>query len=258
MTHVSGPVPTRELLDHLDEVFQTVAVRDYSPNGLQVEGRAEIRRMMTAVTASQNIVDEAVKRGVDALLVHHGYFWKGEDQRVVGMKKRRLAALLKADINLIAWHLPLDLHQELGNNVVLGQQLEWPAHGWGGNYEGKPIIGWHDLAEPLGAEAIAARITERLGRQPLLVGALDRQVRRIAWCTGGAQDYLQDAIDLGADCFISGEISERTTHLAREAGVIYAAAGHHATERGGVQALGRHLADHFGIDVEFVDDPNPV
>lgn len=258
MTHVSGTVPTRELLNHLDEVFQAVAVRDYSPNGLQVEGRPEIRRLMTAVTASQNIVDEAVARGVDALLVHHGYFWKGEDQRLVGMKKRRLAALLKADINLIAWHLPLDLHQEFGNNVVLGQQLGWPAQGWGGNYEGKPIIGWHDLAEPLGAEVIGARITERLGRQPLLVGALDRPVRRIAWCTGGAQDYLQDAIDLGADCFISGEISERTTHLARESGVIYVAAGHHATERGGVQALGRHLADHFGIEVEFVDDPNPV
>lgn len=258
MTHVSGTVPARELLDHLDEVFQAVAVRDYSPNGLQVEGRPVIRRMMTAVTASQTIVDEAVRRGVDALLVHHGYFWKGEDQRVVGMKKRRLAALLKADINLIAWHLPLDLHQEFGNNVVLGQQLGWPLQGWGGNYEGKPIIGWHDLPEPLGAEAIAARITERLGRQPLLVGALDRPVRRIAWCTGGAQDYLQDAIDLGADCFISGEISERTTHLARESGVIYVAAGHHATERGGVQALGRHLAERFGIEVEFVDDPNPV
>lgn len=258
MTHVSGAVPVKELLNHLDELLRPALVKDYSPNGLQVEGKPQIQRMICAVTASQNVVDEALARGADALLVHHGYFWKGEDARIVGIKKKRLAALLRADINLIAYHLPLDLHPELGNNAVLGAQLGWPVDGFGGDYDGKPIIAWHDLAQPIDSAALAERLHQRLDREPLLVGALDRPIRRIAWCTGGAQDFLEQAIALGADAFISGEISERTTHLARETGVIYASAGHHATERGGVQALGRHLAEHFGIEVEYVEDPNPV
>ena len=153
------------------------------------------------------------------------------------------------------------MHPVYGNNVQLGELFGWPVQGWGGEVVGSQgIIGWHDLAEEsaLDAMAVAERLTERLHREPLLVGDLSRPIRRIAWCSGGAQDFLQDAIDLGADCYISGEISERTTHLAREAGVVYAAAGHHATERCGVQALGRHLAETFGIEVKFVDDPNPV
>ena len=176
-------------------------------------------------------------------------------------RRRRLASLLAADINLLAYHLPLDVHPVYGNNVQLGELFGWPVQGWGGEVVGSQgIIGWHDLAEEsaLDAMAVAERLTERLHREPLLVGDLSRPIRRIAWCSGGAQDFLQDAIDLGADCYISGEISERTTHLAREAGVVYAAAGHHATERCGVQALGRHLAETFGIEVKFVDDPNPV
>lgn len=260
MAHVSGSILREDLLNHLDELLRPADIRDYSPNGLQVEGKSRISRIICAVTASQNVVDEAVARGADALLVHHGYFWKGEDPRVVGMKRRRLAALLKADINLIAYHLPLDVHPVHGNNAQLGQLLGWPADGYGGEYGGKDaaLIAWHDLASPIDSQTVAGRLRTRLEREPLLVGDLDRPVRRIAWCTGGAQDFLQQAIDLGADCFISGEISERTTHLARESGVIYVSAGHHATERGGVQSLGRHLADTFGLDVEFVDDPNPV
>lgn len=260
MAHGAGSVPTRELLAHLDVVLQPGIIKDYSPNGLQVEGRAQVSRIVTAVTATQRVVDEAAARGVDALLVHHGYFWKGEDPRVTGIRRRRLAALLKADINLIAYHLPLDVHPVYGNNAQLGQLLGWPAAGFGGEYDGREagVIAWHDLAGPIDSAVLAERLHTRLDREPLLVGDLDHPIRRIAWCTGGAQDFLQQAIDLGADAFISGEISERTTHLAREAGVVYAAAGHHATERCGIQALGAHLAEHFGLTVEFVDDPNPV
>ncbi len=260
MAHVSVSVPTGDLLNHLSDLLRPADIKDYSPNGLQVEGKGQIARMLCAVTASQNVVDRAVADGADALLVHHGYFWKGEDARIIGVRKRRLAALLKADINLIAYHLPLDVHPVYGNNAQLGQLLGWPAQAYGGESVGKdaPLIAWHDLPAPIDSETLRQGLDERLGRAPLLVGELGRPIRRIAWCTGGAQDFLQQAIDLGADAFISGEISERTTHLAREAGVIYAAAGHHATERGGVQALGAHLAEHFGIEVRFVDDPNPV
>lgn len=255
MAHVSGSVPTRELLAYLDEVLQPASIKDYSPNGLQVEGRESIGRIVTAVTATRTVIAAAVACGADALLVHHGYFWKGEDPRVVGMKKGRLAALLKADINLIAYHLPLDVHPELGNNARLGALLGWPVDAYAGEMG---LIARHRLPAPIGAAELACLLTQRLEREPLLVGDLERPIRTVAWCTGGAQDFLQEAIDLGADAFISGEISERTTHLAREAGVIYVAAGHHATERGGIQALGEHLARHFGITVEFVDDPNPV
>ncbi|MDO4681898.1 MAG: Nif3-like dinuclear metal center hexameric protein [Lautropia sp.] len=249
-----------DLLNHLDELLRPADIRDYSPNGLQVEGKPRIGRIICAVTASRNVVEEAVACGADALLVHHGYFWKGEDPRVIGIKQRRLAALLKADINLIAYHLPLDVHPVHGNNAQLGQLMGWPAAGFGGEYDGREagVIAWHDLAEPIDSTVLAERLRTRLDREPLLVGDLSRPIRRLAWCTGGGQDFLQQAIDLGADAFISGEISERTTHLAREAGVIYASAGHHATERGGVQSLGRHLAETFGLDVRFVDDPNPV
>ena len=241
MAHVPGTVSTRELLGHLDDLLRPSVIKDYSPNGLQVEGKALVSRIICAVTATQNVIDAAVAEGADALLVHHGYFWKGEDPRVIGIRRRRLASLLRADINLLAYHLPLDVHPVYGHNVQLGELFGWPVQGWGGEVVGSQgIVGWHDLAEEsaLDAVAVAERLTERLHREPLLVGDLSRPIRRIAWCSGGAQDFLQDAIDLGADCYISGEISERTTHLAREAGVVYAAAGHHATERCGVQALG--------------------
>lgn len=259
MVHVSGAVATRALLDHLDGLLRPAVIKDYSPNGLQVEGKGEISRIVCAVTATRYVIDAAVARGADALIVHHGYFWKGEDPRITGMKRERLARLLKADINLISYHLPLDVHPELGNNVQLGLQLGWPVQGWGGEVVGgQGIIGWHVLDTPIDSATLAARVGERLQREPLLVGDLSRPLKKIAWCTGGAQDFLQDAIDLGADAFISGEISERTTHLAREAGVVYVSAGHHATERGGIIALGQHLASTFGLPVEFVDDPNPV
>lgn len=239
----------------LDTLLEARRFDDYCPNGLQVEGAADVRRVVLGVTASLALVRAAAERGAQAILVHHGWFWRGEDPRVVATKRERLATLLAHGINLYAYHLPLDVHPELGNNVQLARRLGWP--------DGEPIgrdglIRIAELPDTIDAAALAARLAAGLGREPLLVGAAARPLRRIAWCTGAAQDMLQQAIDAGADAFVSGEIAERTTHLAREAGVVYAAAGHHATERFGVQAVGAALAERFGVEVTFVDDPNPV
>ncbi|MGE0801350.1 MAG: Nif3-like dinuclear metal center hexameric protein [Lautropia sp.] len=243
------------MVRYLDELLGAAVIKDYCPNGWQVEGAPTVRRAVCAVTASLAVVRAAAARGADALLVHHGYFWRGEDPRVLGVRRARLRALLSADINLIAYHLPLDLHAEFGNNASLGAVMGWPIAATGGEHG---LIALADLPALQSAADLRAALTTRLGREPLLVGALERPIRRIGWCTGAAQDLLEAAIDLGVDAFVSGEISERTTHLAREAGVVYAAAGHHATERFGIQALARHLTDRFGVPVEFIDDPNPV
>jgi dinuclear metal center YbgI/SA1388 family protein len=248
-------ISTPDLVRYLDELLNASMMKDYCPNGLQVEGAPAISRAVFAVTATLAVVEQAAARGAQALLVHHGYFWRGEDPRVIGPRRRRLAALLAADINLIGYHLPLDLHPELGNNAPFGKQMGWAVEQTGGD---RGLIALTTLNQPVSAAWLGARLRAQLDREPLLVGSLGREIRRIAWCTGAAQDMLEVAIDLGADAFISGEISERTTHLAREAGVVYAAAGHHATERFGIQALGRHLAERFGIDAVFIDDPNPA
>ena len=243
------------LRDYLDILLQTAKFRDYCPNGLQVEGRAEIRKIVCGVTASQALLDAAVAASADAILVHHGYFWKGEDGRVIGIRKRRLVTLLTYDINLFAFHLPLDAHAELGNNVQLAAQFGWTSAGRFGDQE----IGFIGLpGGDKSAAEILIRIESVLQRKALMVGDAARVVRRIAWCTGGAQGYFEEAIAAGADLYVSGEISEQTTHLARESGVPYIAAGHHATERYGVKALGAHLAKKFGIVCEFVDVDNPA
>lgn len=248
-------VKIKDLARYTDALLDASCIKDYCPNGMQVEGSETIGHAVCAVTASLAVVEEAARRGAGALLVHHGYFWRGEDPRLIGARGRRIKALMAADISLLAWHLPLDLHAELGNNAQFGRELGWTVSGVGGD---RGLIAYADLDADLSATAMAARLQSRLDRAPLLVGALDRPIRRVAWCTGGAQDMLDAAIDLGADAFISGEISERTTHVAREAGVIYAAAGHHASERFGIQALAAHLSAHFGLPIDFIDDPNPA
>lgn len=250
-----GQVGRAELAAYLDGLLEARRFKDYCPNGLQVEGSESVSRVICAVTASLPVLREAAARGADAVLVHHGYFWRGEDPRLVGPKRERIATLLAHRISLFAYHLPLDVHPDLGNNSQLGLRMGWQVSERVGD-EGLVCIA--ELPAPRDARWLESSLEAVLGRSPLLVGALDRTIRRIAWCTGGAQDHLQQAIDAGADAFVSGEISERTTHLAREAGVVYAAAGHHATERYGVQALGEHLAGRFGLEVAFVDDPNPV
>lgn len=244
-----------ELLRYLDETLETARFRDYCPNGMQVEGRPEVRRIVAGVTASQALIDAAIARGADTLLVHHGWFWKGEDGRIAGIRRRRIASLLASDINLVAYHLPLDAHPEFGNNAQLARRFGWLPEG----HFGEQDIACHGRpATPLRAGELAAALAAGLGRAPLLIGDAAREIRRIGWCSGGAQGYLEQAIALGLDAYVSGEISEPTVHLARESGVAYFAAGHHATERYGVEALAGHLAARFGLDCEFVDIDNPV
>lgn len=244
-----------ELVNYLDGLLMPGKFRDYCPNGLQVEGRSEIGRIVAGVTASQALLDAAVDHQADAILVHHGYFWKGEDGRVTGIRRKRLATLLANDINLLAYHLPLDAHPELGNNAQLASRLGWIPDGRFGEQD----IAWlGTLAEPCDLTALAAKVALVLGREPMVVGDGGRPIRRIAWCSGGAQGYFEQAIALGVDAFLSGEISEQTVHLARESGVAYLAAGHHATERYGVQALAGHLAQRFALSCSFIDLDNPV
>jgi dinuclear metal center YbgI/SA1388 family protein len=244
-----------ELQRYLDTLLETARFRDYCPNGLQVEGRSEVRRVVCGVTASQALIDVAVARDADALLVHHGYFWRGEDGRIVGMRKRRLASLLTRDINLFAYHLPLDAHPELGNNARLAARMEWFVEGRFGEQD----LGWLGrCVESLALGELAGQVLARLGRPPLVLGDPARTVTRVAWCTGAAQGYFEQAIASGVDCFVTGEASEATTHLARESGVAFLGVGHHASERYGVEALGRHLVTTFGLDVDFVDIDNPV
>lgn len=240
---------------HLARYLDTDRFKDYCPNGLQVEGAPRVMRVACGVTASLAFIRAALRARADTLLVHHGWFWRGEDPCVLGPKRERLALVLANRINLFAYHLPLDVHPEVGNNVQLGLRLGWAVSG----RFGEGGLGcWHDLAAPLSVAALTRQLALALGREPLVLGGRRKGVRRVAWCTGGAQDLLQQAVAAGADAFISGEVSERTTHLARELGVAYFAAGHHATERFGVQALGQHLAETFGVAHQFIDDPNPV
>lgn len=244
-----------ELQTHLDALLDVSRLRDYCPNGLQVEGRPTVARVLCGVTASQALLDRAVAGGFDAVLVHHGYFWRGEDGRVTGIRRRRLATLLTHDISLFAYHLPLDAHPELGNNAQLGKLMGWTPEARFADQD----LGWLGCSGlPESAGQIALSIAARLGREPLLVGDGARTVHRIAWCTGGAQGYFEQAILAGADLYVSGEISEQTVHLARESGVPYIAAGHHATERYGAMAMARYLGETLGLDAEFVDLDNPV
>lgn len=255
-------VDSRVLANWLDDTLQAARFKDYCPNGMQVEGRSEVGHIITGVTASEALLRTAVERGADAVLVHHGWLWRNEDRRVIGTRRTRMALTLKNDLNLYAYHLPLDAHPTLGNNAQLARVLDLaPAR----SDDGSPLTCGPDKLVWLGTATglqtlgeLGDRVAQRLGRQPLVVGDPDLPLARIAWCTGGAQGMLADAVDAGASAYITGEVSESTVHLARETGVGFIAAGHHATERYGVQALGQAVAEHFGITVEFVDIDNPA
>ncbi|RKR02515.1 dinuclear metal center YbgI/SA1388 family protein [Kushneria sinocarnis] len=255
---MTAEVPLNDLISDMSRLLEPQRFRDFTVNGLQVAGRERVRRVMTGVTACQALLDEAVEWQADMVMVHHGYFWKNEPVEVVGMKKRRLATLLAHDISLVAWHLPLDAHVELGNNALLGQRMRWSIEGSLDAPMGQGLLFHGDTGEALTTESLTASLEQALARKPLVIEGHQRPIRRIAWCTGGAQDMIQTAADAGMDAFVSGEISERTTHLARELGITYAAAGHHATERDGVRALGEWLAGQHGLEHRFVEIDNPV
>lgn len=234
--------------------------KDYAPNGLQVEGKNEIKRVVTGVTACQALIDAAIEYRADAIFVHHGYFWKGEAAQITGMKYRRVSALIKNDINLYGYHLPLDAHPVLGNNAGLANAL--------GVYERQPlqpglaieqsigIVG--ELTSPLGLDDFQALVEKAVSRSVLFERAGAAQIKRVALCTGGAQGYIEQAIAVGADVFITGEVSEQTIHFAREMGIHFIAAGHHATERFGAQAMAKFLRDEHGLEAEFIDIDNPA
>lgn len=244
-----------ELIDYTGQLLQVDRFRDYCPNGLQVEGRPEVGILVSGVTASMALLEHAAALNADLVLVHHGYFWKGEDARIVGMKKRRLKFLLEKDISLAGYHLPLDAHPELGNNVQLAQVLDFTLQGWAGE---QSLVAYGTLDQPGGLGEVGMRVAQRLGRQPLIFGDSSKPIHRIAWCTGAAQDYIDVALALQVDAFLTGEVSERTFHTAQETGIAFISAGHHATERYGIRALGEHLAERYGLDHHFVDIDNPV
>lgn len=244
-----------ELRDYNASLLQTGMFKDYCPNGLQVEGRAEVRRIATGVTASQQVLDEAIEWGADAILVHHGYFWRNEDATIVGIRKKRIAQLLRNDISLLAYHLPLDAHAELGNNAQLGKLLGLVEQG----RFGEQNIAWLGVLErPQSLAQFALQLEHDLQRTPQVIGDGVKRISKVAWCSGGAQGYFEAAIAQGVDAYITGEISEQNFHLANETGVAFIAAGHHATERFGIQALGEHLAMRFGLEHRFFDQANPV
>ncbi len=248
---------TRDALDRaFDALLQPATFKDYGPNGLQVEGREQVRRLISGVTASRALIDAAIEAGADAIVVHHGLFWRGQDGRVTGWMKQRLARLLAHDINLFAYHLPLDAHPVLGNNAqlarVLGIALEDGAR------FGEQSLGFIGRRGPASAQALAEHVQAVLGRAVTLVAESDRPVARIGLCTGGAQGYFEAAIAAGVDAFITGEISEPQAHYARECGVAYLACGHHASERYGAPAVAAQVAAELGIEHRFIDIPNPA
>ena len=248
-----------QLVAACDHQLRATQFKDFTVNGLQVEGREQVRRVMTGVTACQALLEEAVAWQADMVLVHHGYFWKNEPVPITGMKQRRIKTLLANDISLLAYHLPLDAHAEMGNNAQLAKRLGWKVEGCLDGELGEGLLWSGRLVTPQSVSALAQQVGVILEREPLVVEAPSREpIERIAWCTGGAQDMITAAYEAGAQVFISGEISERTTHLVREMGIHYLAAGHHATERYGVQAMGEWLASEFGVEHRFVDIDNPA
>jgi dinuclear metal center YbgI/SA1388 family protein len=249
-------IALRSLVEEANRFLNVASINDYCPNGLQVEGRPQVQKIVSGVTASQALLDAAVEAGADVVLVHHGYFWKGEDACITGVRQRRIKTLLSHDISLLAYHLPLDVHPQVGNNVQLAQRLGLEIEGdlEPGNPRTVGLVGV--LEQPMTLGDFARRVQDVLGRQPLVVEG-PAQVRRIGWCTGGGQGFIEQAVAAGVDVFLSGEASEQTFHSARENAIGFIAAGHHATERYGVQALGEHLARRFALEHVFIDCPNP-
>ena len=245
-------INNKELEAYINEYLAVDQFDDYCPNGLQIEGRSEIHSIVSGVSANQDLIDQAIDEKADALLVHHGFFWKSEEQALTGIKKNRIKALLENDTNLFAYHLPLDAHPIVGNNIQLALRL---------NIQNPLPIGdtlvWQgEVSAPL-AE-VAQSVMDITSRAPLVIGDKAANINKITWCSGGAQSYIKHAIDVGADCFITGEISEQIPAIAKENNIAFISAGHHATERYGVQALGQHLSQKFSLGYQYIDIDNVV
>ena len=260
-------ISAQALTQFCDDYLSTSAFKDYAPNGLQVDGGRPIQRIVTGVTACEALIDAAIADNADAIMVHHGYFWKGEPATLTGMKGRRVRKLMQHGISMIGYHLPLDSHPISGNNAKLADMLGMTITGALYPTESHPV-GNIATCTPQTADDLIATMTQALGRAPLHISAEyhadssaqtnGRLIERVGICTGGAQDMIEQAASMGCDAFISGEISERTTHSARELGIDYFACGHHATECGGIQALGEIVAQKFGLPVTFIDIKNPA
>lgn len=248
----------KDLVRVINDLLQPHLFKDYCPNGLQVEGRDEIARIVSGVTACQALIDQAIEQRADCILVHHGLFWKGDSGVISGLKRNRIKALLDHGINLLAYHLPLDAHDRIGNNAQLAARLEIDIIGPMGGTGTPELAMVGQLAESMSVEAFGARVAAALERPPQIIRCGEHRVKTVGWCSGAAQGYIEQACDYGVDAYLSGEISEPTVHIARENAVHYLAAGHHATERYGVQALGDYLALTFGVEHQFIEIGNPV
>ena len=250
-------VQLKNLLNYSNNMLEIERFNDYCPNGLQIEGKSEIKKIVSGVTASQALIDAAIKEQADVLMVHHGYFWKGEDERIIGLKYQRVRSLIESGINLVAYHLPLDAHPLYGNNAKLAEILDIEV---AGRFPpGNDAVGMYGtLKTPMSATNFSQMVMQAFDREPLHIGDNSEQIHTIAWCSGAAQSYIEAAAELGVDAYLTGEISEQTVHIARESGLHFYAAGHHATERYGVQAFAEHLASHFDLEHQFIDIPNPV
>lgn len=245
----------QELIAWCDEFLQIATFKDYAPNGLQVEGRETVHTVVGAVTASLAAIEYAVQQQADLLLVHHGLFWKSEPVPVTGWKHRRIAALIRHDINMAGYHLPLDAHPEIGNNAALAAHMGWQVEGQGG---GQNLLMFGRPTRETDGAGLVADLSAKLGRQAVYAGDTGKPVRKLAWCTGGAQGFFQEALEAGADAYVTGEISEAQYHLAKETGALFVSAGHHATERYGIRLLGGRLRERFGVGFTFFDEQNPA
>lgn len=257
----SPSIRCQELEAWLNRELAIDQFKDYAPNGLQVEGHPRIQHIVTGVTASQDLIDQAIEKRADTLIVHHGWFWKNEPSVIRGFRRHRMASVLAHDLNLFGYHLPLDAHPKLGNNAQLARVLGLEPDI---DDQGQPLtfgpagLMWSGRCQPRSLAALAQHIEQTLKRPPLVIGDRNRTVQHVAWCTGGAQGMMQEAIDRGVDAYITGEASEQNFHMANEAGMAFIAAGHHATERYGIQALGQAITKHFGIKTSFIDLDNPI
>ncbi|CAM2792976.1 putative NIF3-like protein 1 [Legionella steigerwaltii] len=251
-------ITKEELSLYLHQLLECDRYNDYAPNGMQVEGKEQIIRICTAVTASEDAISQAIAWRADALLVHHGYFWRGEASMIIGMKRQRIYKLLCNELNLFAYHLPLDCHPDLGNNACLAKLLDVDLVHMhrAGNTDN--LLWSGKLTQTMKPTEFTEYLAKKLQRDPLFVAGNEKPVTHIAWCSGGAQDFIEDAYRLGVDAYISGEISERTYYQAKELGIHYYSCGHHATERYGIQALGNHLASQFELEHLFIDSDNPI